>query len=255
MAKTYGSSNSRPRSVDGRGVPLLLLTAALGLGLARAPYSSWQGQHFAEPGPWLAERPPLPLAEPPERARRLFELNPELALTLPECTRRGGPGCAELAFGSELSLSILIRQIPAFAFGAEARRFSFDHAASEGPSKARASALFAGFAARVYFMDRGSFDPFLQLTLGGGSLGLEAGNALSESATLVPALRSAAGCDITLWSWMRIGAFLGYTRYFPASVSHCNGQACIAVPASQAALAVGGISLGLRLTIAAGERL
>lgn len=233
----------------------LLLPAALGLGLGAEPYSAWQGRRFAEPAPWLAEKAPAPLTEPPERPRRLFELSPELALALPECVRHGGLGCAELAFGNELALVALVRQIPAFAFGAEVRRFAFDHPTSAGASTTRAGALFAGLAARVYFLERGSLDPFLGLALGAGSLDVEAANDLRETATLVPALRSSAGCDVTLSSWLRIGGFLAYTRYFPSSVSHCEGQACVAIPASQTALAVGGTSLGLRLTLSTGERL
>jgi hypothetical protein len=236
-------------------VSSLLLTAALGLGLGAEPYSPWHGQRFAEPAPWVSERPPAPLAEPPERARRPFELSSEVALALPECVRHGGVGCAELAFGNELSLVALVRQIPAFAFGAEVRRFAFDHPTSAGASTTRAGALFAGLALRVYFLERGSFDPFLGLAFGAGSLDVEAANGLRETATLVPALRSAAGCDITLSSWLRVGGFLAYTRYFPSSVSHCDGRACVAIPANQAALAVGGTSLGLRLTLMTGERL
>jgi len=48
---------------------------------------------------------------------------------------------------------------------------------------------------------------------------------------------------------------LAITRYFPSSVSHCDALGCSARRASSTSLVVGATSLGLSLTVAAGELL
>lgn len=223
------------------------------LTLAAAPYDAWQGQRFHEPAPLMSEQLPAPLAEPKERARRPFELNAEFGAALPHCAGGGGPGCAELTFGSELALALLLRPTPMFAFGAEARRFGFDYAAR--PSAARADAVFVGVCSRVYFLERGPVDPFLELAFGGGPLSVVAAGGVEQKAALVPALRSAAGIDLVLSDWLRAGAFLSLTRYWAASASHCDAAGCSAVAGRDSLLSIGATSLGLRLTIAAGEPL
>jgi len=116
-----------------------------------------------------APPPPIPLdaAPPPELApleypRRPFELTPEFTLALPSC----GDACERIDAG--LGLAALWRPTPFIAVGGSMNRSS---------SAPRDRAAFYGALGRVYFADRGSVEPYLELGLGAGASHSEAARA------------------------------------------------------------------------------
>ena len=225
--------------------------------LAALPYDAWQGTHFEAPHSAPFERAPPPLAEAPEHPRRQFELGSELAIGMPHCPSDDGAGCPSFTAGSEIALSLLFRPSPYFAFGVGGRRFAFGLGGNSGAENAHGSALFFGIVGRVYFLESGLLDPYLELDLGGGRLDLDVSGRTraNESVSFAPGARSAAGLDFALNSWLRLGTFLALTRFLPSSVAHCESLGCEARSASSSWLAVGATSLGVRLTFAAGEAL
>ena len=225
--------------------------------LASLPYDAWQGTHYHAPHAALLDRARAPLADAPAPPRRQFELGSELGIGVPHCESSDGLGCPSLSAGGEVAVSLLYRPSGYFAFGAAGRRFAFGLGGSTGPEEARGSALFLGLTARVYLFDSGLFDPYLELELGGGQLGLDVsgGPRAHESVSFAPGARSAAGVDFALNGWLRAGTFLAFTRFFPTSVAHCEALTCSTRSASASWLAVGATSLGVRLTFATGEAL
>jgi hypothetical protein len=215
------------------------------------PYSAWRGRSFGAPDRPLLAPGPAPLGPPRERARRQFELGADLGVGVPHCARDDGPGCPALTAGTEIGLTVLARPTPYFAFGGSIRRLAFDFS-TRGQARARASALFVALVGRVYLLESGVFDPYLELDLGGGALGLYLTNA-NERVPFAPALRSAAGLDFALNGWLRLGSFLSFTQYLPSSVTRCEAFSCSNRSAGSAWLAVGATSLGLNLGFGAGD--
>lgn len=215
--------------------------------------------HIGERPPPLSElpAPAPPRDEPPELPRRTFELWPELGVSLPQCALSSGTGCASLGAGPELGLVALMRPFPHFAFGASARRASFAVTPPNDSWKTSATMSFFALVGRVYAFETGRFDPYLELDLGVGALALEVNgrDAHREEARLSPAFRSALGVDLVINGWLRAGAFVGYARYFPGSVSVCNDAGCSAIAASSSGLALGLLVAGLELGVAAGDAL
>jgi hypothetical protein len=118
--------------------------------------------------------------------------------------------------------------------------------------------LFWGLTGRAYFLESGVFDPYLELAVGGGSLRLEVSGQRLRAEEQVPfafGARSAAGVDLLLNSWLRLGTFFSFTRFAPASVAHCEVLGCSARSAGSSWLAVGATSLGVRVSLATGELL
>jgi hypothetical protein len=150
-----------------------------------------------------------------------------------------------------------MRPSPYFAFGAEVRLLAFRIPNGE-QATAEADALFAGVFGRVYFFESGHIDPYLELALGGGSLGAQSNSGahrVAEDVEFAPSARAGAGIDFILGSFVRAGPFLGMTRYAPGSVARCAAGACVALEPRASGVALGATSLGLRLTLAAGELL
>lgn len=204
------------------------------------------------------ERAPAPLPDPIEPARRTFDFGAELGAVVPHCEQSGGPGCAALNVGLELALTASMRPTAHFAFGAELRRFAFDAFGADSTAATRAGALFAGVMGRVFLLQRGVADPYLELALGGGSLGLESeartGRA-RERASFAPAVRGALGVDCAATPWLRVGGFFAWTHYVPNGVAHCDAIGCSTIPASASWLAIGATSLGIRVSLTMGELL
>jgi hypothetical protein len=241
--------------------PLIAVVSLLPAGEAprvvdtpEAPYAAWGGERHAPPPPLADERGPGPLPEQPELARRTFELVPELGVSFPHCAGSHGPsGCDALVAGTELGLSALYRVSPYFAVGASggADAYTFSNArGSEG------RALFAGVTGRVYFLESGAWDPYLELTLGAGSLAAfsgENGSRAHDRVALAPAARVAAGIDFALGPWLRAGPLLALSRYSAATAQRCSGRACGAVPLEASSVPIGATSFALRLTVSAGD--
>jgi hypothetical protein len=218
------------------------------------------------PSAVIADRPsplnylapaPAPLDDTPELPRRMYQLGPEVGVALPQCAASSGNGCAALHAGPELALFALVRPAPHFAFGASARRASFSVSPDGAGWQTSATASLFALSARVYALESGRFDPYLELDFGAGTLALEVRgeNARREDVALSPALRSALGVDVLLNTWLRCGAFISYSRYFSGSVSACSPLGCSALRVEDSTITVGSIALGLTLGVAAGEML
>ncbi|HET9932269.1 MAG TPA: hypothetical protein VFQ35_16310 [Polyangiaceae bacterium] len=232
------------------------LSLVLALPLALAPATLG---HIGERPPALAElpAPAAPVDEPPELPRRTFELWPAAGLSLPQCGVSSGTGCAALSAGPELGLVGLMRPLPHFAFGASARRATFSAKPAEDTWRTSATMSLFSVVGRVYAFEGGRFDPYLELDLGAGSLGVEVTGhgAHKEEALFSPAVRSVLGVDVVLSGWLRAGAFLAYARYFPGTVSFCSDLGCGAVAASNSGLTLGSLSLGVEVGLVGGETL
>lgn len=199
------------------------------------------------------ERAPPPLDEEPEHARRLFELTPAFGLSIPNCAHT--PGCAALSPGANVGLTVLYRPVPSFAFGVSGRldAFSIGHDTEQAFD---ASATWFGLAGRVYAFESGALDPYLELALGGGTLELSGSHAGGRDRARVDftfGARLAAGLDVALTPWLRLGPELAFTEY--VRKDSCRGVLCGTYGAGRALLPTGATSLGFRLTLATGERL
>lgn len=221
------------------------------------PYRAWTARGYGVPSTALSDRAPLPLGEEPEAARRMIELAPQLAVVLPTCAD-GETSCARLLPGVELGVSALYRIAPNFAFGLVARMDAFSLTHADALEKLRASATFFGLLGRLYAYESGLLDPYLELALGGGTLQTKSqgpSGRVSDQVDFASALRLAVGLDFVVTPWLRFGPTLAFSRYAPASATHCTGQDCGWLPAARSSIVLGTTSLGLHWTFAAGERL
>src|SRR6187399_587451 len=158
-----------------------------GLGLAAA---------LAGPPP-LRDDEPLPWPRAPELARSPVELLPAFRVSLPLCndgSARDGCDAPGPALGGELAT--LYRPTPYFAFGASASYAVAQGSLSGAPLSAKTLAL--GVSARVYLLESGALDPYLEALIGWGSLTTTltppGGLAQSESA-FGPLGRTGGGID------------------------------------------------------------
>jgi hypothetical protein len=191
-----------------------------------APYTSWQGSGFAPPKLTAARDVPPPLARPRERARRPFELSVAAATFLPSC----GSGsiddraCLTLSAGSGVEVAVLYRVTPFFAWGADAALSGFGNGhgmlASSG-----GGARFVGVTGRVYFADRGAWDPYVALTLGGGVLDLRRPEA-GKIATSGLGARVAGGVDYAFGAHVRLGPSASFARWFAYADTSCGDGVC-----------------------------
>ena len=172
-----------------------------GLGLAAA---------LAGPPP-LRDDEPLPWPRAPELARSPVELLPVFRLSLPFCHDASArEGCHSLgpAVGGELAT--LYRPTPYFAFGAAASYAVAHGSLSGAPLTAKTLAL--GVSARVYLLEAGALDPYLEGLLGWSSLTttLMPPGALARSESeLGPLGRTGGGVDWLLSPRVKVGVTAG----------------------------------------------
>jgi len=172
-----------------------------GFGLAAA---------LAGPPP-LRDEEPLPWPRAPELARSPVELLPAFRVSLPLCGGESArDGCDALgpALGGELAT--YYRPTPYFAFGASAA-YAIAHGTLAGaPLSAKTLAL--GISSRVYLLESGELDPYLEGLLGWGSvtttLTPPGGLVQSESA-FGPLGRTGGGIDWLLSPRVKLGITAG----------------------------------------------
>jgi hypothetical protein len=216
------------------------------------PYAPWLGKGPEPPADAPAFQSHPPLARAKEWRRRSIELTGALALFLPNCQAGSidGRGCITVAPSSGAELSLLYRPGPYFAAGVEALASGFAARSAEVRSSAGGHARFFGVVGRVYFAENGRWDPYVGLTLGGGSLTLQTGD--DAAATSGFGARVSAGLDVVLGSNLRLGPTAAFTHWLTSEEETCVRGVCQRERAAYGRL-VGFATLGFRLTGAFGD--
>lgn len=184
----------------------------------------------AQPPPPERAPEPLPLPRAPELARRPVELAIRATTSLEPCAGNASTACTAPgpAFGA--GVVPLYRPTPYFAFGAA---FGYSHAAGteRGTRRAR-STLELGMTGRVYLLEEGALDPYLETAVGWASERNELG--VTERVAVGPFGRAGGGVDWFVTSGVKLGLHAGY---------------------SQLMLRRGAVSAGLGLSVLLGESL
>jgi len=165
--------------------------------------------------PPLRDEEPRPWPRAPELTRQSVELLPQAKLALPTCENprgvaRNAGSCAPTgpAVGGELT--VLYRPSSYFAFGASG---AYSVARGGGPG-ASTRLLSLGVSARVYLLETGPFDPYLESLFGCGSLTTTLPSApsrsMSESAFGPPG-RVGGGIGWFLSPRVKLGVSAGFT--------------------------------------------
>lgn len=225
----------------------------------------YEGSSFAPPPPLAVDERPAPLAERVELPRRAVELIPRLALSLPHCEagEASSDRCSGVGGGMGLTLTALWRVTPWFAWGGALSVVGFENEPEQAEYRdAQAGAALLALVGRVYFMDEGRLDPYLELGVGGAALGtqqeepeLAGGRARYDETSAGPAVRAALGLDIHLTRALRVGPSLGVTRVFVDKVRRCRGGGghCHDHTTSQRGHLDSYLELGANLTIQLGS--
>jgi hypothetical protein len=171
---------------------------------------------LCSPPPLRDEEPP-PRSRAPELSRQTVEILPQAKISLPTCedTRvasRSAGSCAPggPALGGELTA--LYRPSSYFAFGPSAA-YSVAHATGSG--EARSTRLLAlGISARVYLLETGAFDPYLESLFGWGYLGTTSAappGRATEGSAFGPLGRVSGGLAWLLSPSVKLGLNGGFT--------------------------------------------
>jgi hypothetical protein len=194
------------------------------------------------------------LARPREHARRPFELSAGLATFLPSCGSGSidDRGCLTVTPGSGVDAALLYRVGPFFAVGAEGALSGFAAPEHGVLSAAGGGARFFGVVGRVYFADEGAWDPYVSLTLGGGTLVLSGGPNATRESTSGLGGRVAGGIDYVASSHWRLGPTASFAHWVAWSEASCSGDICRDEPATYGRL-LGFATLGFRLTGSFGD--
>ncbi|HEY1532954.1 MAG TPA: hypothetical protein VGF76_03020 [Polyangiaceae bacterium] len=230
---------------------------------APPPYSAWQSEAPHAPPPAIVlDTPPAPELPIAEYSRRPFELTPELLLGFASCSdgSTDDSRCSGLSAGVGLGGTLLWRVSPYFAFGGTLSdvSFGFRPAPASGLQHTSASGLFYGLLGRVYFMDHGLVEPYLELGLGGGSMrtsAREADDVQYNEAATGGALRVGGALEFFLSRHLRLGPAFDWTTFNVARVRRCDGSACTELDAASYGHGTGFSSISLRLSVLLGEGL
>jgi len=227
------------------------------------PYSAWQSDApHAPPPPIALGAPPAPELPAAEYSRRPFELTPELLLGFANCSDGSADDtrCSGLSAGLGVGGTLLWRVSPYFAFGGTVSEasFGFHPAAQTGLQHTSASGSFYALLGRVYFMDHGLVEPYLELGLGGGSIrtsALEADAVQYDEAATGGALRIGGAVEFFLSRHLRLGPAFDWTTFNVGHVRRCDGSACTELDAASYGHGTGFSSVSLRLSVLLGEGL
>lgn len=194
------------------GATLTTLTAgAQPAPAAPSPYSAWDGQSPLPSPPPVLDEAPSPLEREPEWGRRSVELVPEVGFALPRCVaqRSRNSTCATFSGGRIFGFYALYRPTPYFAFGGGALLTEFEGDAGSTRT------VELGALARVYLLESGRVEPYLELWLGGGSQSsrVTAAPKLNHDASSA-GLRVGGGVDFYLAEHVRLGPSLGAAQLF-----------------------------------------
>ncbi len=203
--------------------------------------------------------PPLPPTRDPEPAplrrsaaleRRPLELSGGARAWAPlACVGVTSGACRGLgpAFGPQVSA--LYRTSPYFAFGGEAMVLRAPGVqAGPGPG----SVLELGATGRVYLLEAGPIDPYLELGFGYGVAWTRAKPAAPGRLASGPTARAGGGVDAVLAPGLRLGASFAYREALLGRAERCETYAC-AGPAGEPV--EGGLVFGLSATASFGDPL
>ncbi len=226
------------------------------------PYSSWDGRNHRPPAPVAAQPTPLPLPPRPARPRRTVEIVPELAAILPRCDEAmaADDRCAALRVGGSLGAIGLWRPYPFVAFGLWLAAAALDGGSNRHASFRRlhGEAAWALFTSRVYFLEEGSSEPYIELGVGEArfqTTAREQDGRQAKEAGVGFSLAMGAGYDFYVGKQLRLGPHLSYLHGFMKTVQRCpsaSGVDCEGVAPSAHGSLHATVSLGARLTILLG---
>jgi hypothetical protein len=220
------------------------------------PYSAWRGERVPPPPPQFDEGPP-PLARAPVHARRPVEIVPEATLGLSLC--EGGDGSERCdALGPELGggVSALYRATPYFAFGGGVE-YTRSGGKLAGAGDLSATHVGLGLLSRVYLMEEGVVDPYLELSLGWSSwrtaLTTYDGARLEDGA-FGPSARAGGGIDFVPFDTLKLGFAVGWRELVFGSGERCASGRCRA-GGLQGGATHGALIAGLRVSLLFGDPL
>ncbi len=220
------------------------------------PYTAWHGPGRPPPPEASRDLPP-PLTLPIELPRRPLELGAALAAFLPSCAAGSidNRGCSTIGPGAGLHATLLYRVGWFFAAGAEGMLSGFGGQGHGAFSGAAGDARFLGVVGRVYFAERGVWDPHVALGLGYTELGIRA-DSIEASRDGGAGLggRVSGGIDYLLGSHFRLGPTLGFAHFIAWREQRCARTLCRAQPPRYGRL-LGFATLGLQLTASFGDAL
>jgi hypothetical protein len=197
--------------------------------------------------------------------RHTVELVPELALAWTHCAAgdRTDDHCSGMKGGGEAAFAAFWRVTPYLAWGGALQIAAFrrDAPASTAIEDASGLAAFLGFLGRAYFFERGSFDPYVQLGLGGGALGTRGrlnGERYEETGA-GPAVQLGGGADFFITRELKLGPSLSYTHVFVDKIRHCDhgggSDDCTDISKAEGGHLDSFVTLGLRLSILLGPEI
>lgn len=167
------------------------------------------------PPPLRDEEPP-PSPRAPELTRRSVEVLPQAKISLPTCepspnASRDPGSCAPTGPALGAELTALYRPSSYFAFGPNA---AYSVARGHGTSAASTRLLSLGVSARVYLLESGAFDPYLEAVFGCGSLTTRFSSAptrTTEESAFGPLGRAGGGIGWFLSPSVKLGMTAGFT--------------------------------------------
>jgi hypothetical protein len=165
--------------------------------------------------PPLRDAEPSPLMRAPEHLRRPVELVPKLSMTQPLCRREtDGPCALGPVAGGELAA--LYRPTAYFAFGGGAF-YGRSLGGARGPS---GEVLGLALVGRVYLLEEGSLDPYLEALAGVSAerITRERPGFTEVAASTGSYGRAGAGLDWFATPALELGVFAGYSEVVPAGL-------------------------------------
>ena len=178
------------------------------------PYQEWRGERVPPPGP-VAEPEPPPWERPLELSRKPVEIASEVGVSLPLCARGASEMCSALGAAFDAAAVVLYRPSPYFAAGGALSFWAAGGRMGERVVEQRVVAL--GARLRVYLMEWGELDPYLEL--GFGFAEVRAGVRPRLETELVPFAEVGGGADVLLGHRLRLGAGVSVSDVFGASTS------------------------------------
>jgi hypothetical protein len=241
----------------------LLPSAALAQPVPGAPlpYVPWDGERSVGLPAAPAEEKPRALERAPDFSRRVVELGPDLGAALPSCAGHVDENapCGALAPGLFLGLSALWRPGPYFAFGGGFHVADFGGKSDMTPERASGRFYEGSAVARVYMLESGRIEPYLELWLGAGSQRTAAsplGQPRFEQRSFGVSGRVGGGVDFYLGEQLRLGPSFSALRTLATSSELCaSGSRCRALELDRQGQLLGAYVLALRVTLSFGSRL
>ena len=219
--------------------------------------------------------PPPGLQPPPqvgasEHSRYSIELIPQLGLAVPKCQRgeTSSRNCDGVKAGGFAGFMALWRISPYFAWGGTLDLTALRYLPPDDleRSNAAAGSVYLGLVARLYFLQEGWVDPYLELGLGGGALATEFDEtdvltqeeARYDETGAGPAVQLGAGVDFYLGPHLRLGPAVAFTQVSVDKIRRCpsgGGGDCQDLPKHEDGYLNAYATVTARLTILLGDEL